>query len=132
MNLLSSELFSDLRELDITGGEPLLRKDLSQLFEEILRLKKTNLGKLKSISVITNGLLTDRVLNDTETILKGLRAGEMDLVVVCAMDGIGKIHDKVRNCPNAWEKVNEIIHGLMVLRKRYPNLIIGLKTSGKN
>jgi MoaA/NifB/PqqE/SkfB family radical SAM enzyme len=129
VNLLSSELFSDLRELDITGGEPFLRKDLPRLFDEILRLKKFTLGKLKSIAVTTNGLLTDRVLNDTETILKELKAGGMDLVVVCAMDGIGNIHDKVRNYPNAWEKVNETIHGLTALRKRYPNLIIGLKTT---
>ena len=129
VNVLSAELFSDLRELDITGGEPFLRKDLPQLFREILRLKKINLGKLRSIAVTTNGLLTDRVITVTETILKELKAGAMDLVVVCAMDGIGSIHDKVRNYPNAWEKVNETIHGLMDLRKRHSNLIIGLKTT---
>jgi MoaA/NifB/PqqE/SkfB family radical SAM enzyme len=32
INLLSSDLFSDLRELDITGGEPFLREDLPDLF----------------------------------------------------------------------------------------------------
>ena len=28
LDLLSDDLFADLRELDITGGEPFLRKDL--------------------------------------------------------------------------------------------------------
>jgi MoaA/NifB/PqqE/SkfB family radical SAM enzyme len=129
INLLSSDLLSDLRELDITGGEPFLRKDLTELFREICRLKKENLGKLKSIAVTTNGLLTERVLDATETILKDLKTVRMDLVVVCAMDGIGDIHDKVRNYRDAWKKANETIQGLKELRERYPNLIIGLKTT---
>lgn len=129
IKLLSSDLFLDLRELDITGGEPFLRKDLPQLFFEICRLKKKNLGKLKSIAVTTNGLLTERVLKATETILKKLKAAGLDLVVVCAMDGIGDIHDRVRNYRDAWKKVNETVQGLKKLRESYPNLIIGLKTT---
>ena len=129
VRLLSSDVLSDLRELDITGGEPFLRKDLPELFGEICRLKKENLRNLKSIAVTTNGLLTERVLETTETIVKDLKADRMDLVVVCAMDGIGEIHDKVRNYHDAWKKVNETIQGLKELRKRYPNLIIGLKTT---
>ena len=130
ISLLSSDLFSDLRELDITGGEPFLRKDLPELFREICALKKSqNLPKLRSIAVTTNGLLTARVLKATETILKDLKAGGMDLVVVCAMDGIGVIHEKVRNYRDAWKKVNITVQGLRKLREPYPNLIIGLKTT---
>ena len=129
VRLLSSDSLSDLRELDITGGEPFLRKDLPELFEEICRLKKENLRNLKSIAVTTNGLLTKRVLEATEIIVKDLKADRIDMVVVCAMDGIGEIHNKVRNYHDAWKKVNETIQGLKKLRKRYPNLIIGLKTT---
>ena len=32
LDLLSDVVFTDLRELDITGGEPFLRKDLLDLF----------------------------------------------------------------------------------------------------
>ena len=129
IELLSSNLFSDLRELDITGGEPFLRKDLPDLFSGICRLKQKNLLKLRSIAVTTNGLLTEQVLDATETILKALKASGLDLVMVCAMDGIGKVHDKVRGYKNAWKKVNETVQGLKMLRKRYPNLLIGLKTT---
>ncbi len=129
INLLSSNLFSDLRELDITGGEPFLRKDLPELFREICRLKNKNLRKLRSIAVTTNGLLTERVPDAVETILKDLEIAGLDLVVVCAMDGIGDIHDRIRNFKDAWKKVNETIQRLKELRKSYPNLIIGLKTT---
>ena len=127
--LLSSPLFSDLRELDITGGEPFLRKDLPGLFSEICRLKKRNLRKLKSVAITTNGLLTERVQAAAGTILEEMKAVGIDFVVVCAMDGIGGIHDKVRNTEDAWKKVNETIQGLKGLREQYSNLIIGLKTT---
>ena len=129
MHFLSSDLFSDLRELDVTGGEPFLRKDLLDLFTGICELKQGNLRTLQSIAVTTNGFLTHRVLECTEAILQRLEERHIDLVMVCAMDAIGEIHDKIRNYKDAWLKVNETIEGLKRLREKFPNLIIGLKTT---
>ena len=47
VRLLSSDLFHDLRELDITGGEPFLRRDLLDLFEGVCELKLENLKRLQ-------------------------------------------------------------------------------------
>jgi MoaA/NifB/PqqE/SkfB family radical SAM enzyme len=129
VKLLSSDLFADLRELDITGGEPFIKKDLPDLFAGICELKKTSLKALKSIAVTTNGLLTEKVLTHTEKILPKLQKKNLELVMVCAMDAVGNIHDKIRNYKNAWLKVNETIEGLIKLKEKYPNLIIGLKTT---
>jgi len=129
VKLLSSDLFADLRELDITGGEPFIKKDLPDLFAGICELKKTSLKALKSIAVTTNGLLTEQVLTHTEKILPKLQKKNLELVMVCAMDAVGNIHDKIRNYKNAWSKVNETIEGLIKLKEKYTNLIIGLKTT---
>jgi MoaA/NifB/PqqE/SkfB family radical SAM enzyme len=129
VKLLSSDLFADLRELDITGGEPFIKKDLPDLFAGICELKKTSLKALKSIAVTTNGLLTEQVLAHTEKILPKLEKKNLELVMVCAMDAVGNIHDKIRNYKNAWSKVNETIEGLVKLKEKHPNLIIGLKTT---
>mgnify|MGYP001826642540 FL=1 len=129
VKLLSSDLFADLRELDITGGEPFIKKDLPDLFAGICELKKTSLKALKSIAVTTNGLLTEQVLTHTEKILPKLKKKNLELVMVCAMDAVGNIHDKIRNYKNAWSKVNETIEGLVKLKEKHPNLIIGLKTT---
>lgn len=129
LKLLSSELLQDLRELDVTGGEPFLRKDLPDLFEGICRLKERNLRELKSVAITTNGLLPGRVLKDTERILCVLRENRIDLVVACAMDGVGETHDRIRNFEGAWSKVNETIERLIKLRERFANLIIGIKTT---
>jgi MoaA/NifB/PqqE/SkfB family radical SAM enzyme len=129
IHLLSLDLLSDVRELDITGGEPFLRNDLPDLFIAICELKHKNLRALKSIAVTTNGLLTHRVLDFTEMIVQKLKNENIDLVMVCAMDAIGEVHEKIRNYKDAWAKVNETVKGLKRLRERFSNLIIGLKTT---
>lgn len=129
IHFLSSDLLSDLRELDITGGEPFLRDDLPQFFSGICKLKQKNLKSLQSIAVTTNGFLTGRVLDCLQEILPKLRDRNIDLVMVCAMDAIGDIHEKIRNYPDAWSKVNETIQGLKRLRETFSNLVIGLKTT---
>jgi MoaA/NifB/PqqE/SkfB family radical SAM enzyme len=127
--LLSSELFSDVRELDVTGGEPFLRDDLSDLFDAVCELKQKNLRALQSIAVTTNGLLTDRVLTTTKKILPALRKEGLDLVVVCAMDAVGELHNRIRNYKDAWSKVSKTIEELVRLRDEHPNMIVGLKST---
>lgn len=129
INLLSSSFFSDLRELDITGGEPFLRNDLLELIKGISSLGDRHCRKLKSLAITTNGFLTQRVLEETEKILKKLTPKGIQLIMALAMDGIGEIHDHIRNYKDAWKKVNETIQGLRQFRESSKSLILGLKTT---
>ena len=129
LELLSDSFLSDVRELDITGGEPFLLDDIDLLFSGISSLKQTNLKKLKSVAITTNGFLTGRVLEKTEKILRDFKKSGIDLVMVCAMDAVGEIHERIRNVKDAWNKVNNTIEGLVGLRGRYPNLVTGIKTT---
>ena len=127
--LLSRDLFADVVELDITGGEPFLRSDLADLLTAVCKLKKRHLASLKSIAVTTNGFLTRRVLEESRKILFEARRQGVDLVMVCAMDAVGEVHDAVRRYPGGWCRVDQTIHGLNRLRTDFSNLIIGLKTT---
>jgi MoaA/NifB/PqqE/SkfB family radical SAM enzyme len=129
INLLSSPFFSELRELDVTGGEPFLRKDLLELIDGLSHLKDDHLRKIKSFAITTNGFLTRRILESTEKMLEILESKEIHLIMALAMDGIGEVHDKIRNYKDAWTKVNETIQGLKHLRRSMKNLVIGLKTT---
>lgn len=129
LRFLSDDFLSDVRELDITGGEPFILDDIDYLFKGISGLKSRNLKKLQSVAVTTNAFLTDRVLEKTEKILKQFKKAGIELVMVCAMDAIGDIHEQIRNVKEAWQKVNSTINGLLLLRDKYPNLILGLKTT---
>jgi MoaA/NifB/PqqE/SkfB family radical SAM enzyme len=129
IRLLSSPLFSDLRELDVTGGDPFLRKDLLELINGLSHLKDDSLRKIRSVAITTNGFLTDCILEFTEKMVETLGQRGIDLVMVCAMDGVGEIHDKIRNYKDAWTTVNNTIQGLKHFRRTKKNLVIGLKTT---
>ncbi len=127
--LLKRDLFHDLVELDITGGEPFLRDDLDDMLTAVCAMPHSRLRSLRSIAVTTNGFLTRRVLAACRRILPAARRAGIDLVMVCAMDAVGEAHDAIRGYPGGWRRANQTIQGLMDLRAEFPNLVIGLKTT---
>lgn len=129
ITLLGQPAFQHLKELDVTGGEPFLREDLTSLMQGISELKTTRLHELRSVAITTNGFLTDKVLSATTVIARNMKKVGLDLVVVLAMDGIGKIHDRIRNVSNGWQKLAATMDGLTGLRRELDNIIIGLKTT---
>jgi len=129
LSMLASPSLADLRELDVTGGEPFLRDDLIDFFEGLCRLKETRLRQLRAVAVTTNGFLTQKVTTAVTDIVDRLARRNIELVMVCAMDAAGPVHDSIRNVKNAWQKVNATIQGLIDLRRHFPNLIIGVKTT---
>jgi MoaA/NifB/PqqE/SkfB family radical SAM enzyme len=129
VTLLSSDLLADLRELDITGGEPFLRDDLVSLIHRICELKGTHLTRLRSVAVTTNGVLGERVVGMVARMLEPARAAGLELIIVCALDAVDNTHDKIRRYEGAWQRVDACIAGLVELRSRYANLIVGVKTT---
>lgn len=129
IDILSSPVFSELVELDLTGGEPHLRDDLVNIVLRIAHLKKDRLSRLRSIIITSNGFLTGRILASYREIMSALRGTNVDLVSVVSLDGIGEIHDLVRGTPGAFRLASETLAGLSELKKEYPNLIVGIKTT---
>jgi len=129
LSLLSKDLFTELVELDITGGEPFLRKDLADLLTGVCKLTAHHLTLLKSIAITTNGFLTKRVVRETKKILMETGQRKIGVVMVCAMDAMGDVHDTVRRYPGGWQRVHRTIQELNRLRADFPNLVVGLKTT---
>jgi MoaA/NifB/PqqE/SkfB family radical SAM enzyme len=129
IDLLSRPLFSELVELDLTGGEPHLRDDLVDMVLGISRLKKSSLPRLRSIIIASNGLLPRQIISNYQRILEGLRDTNIDLVSVNSIDGIGGTHDLIRGTRGAFELATKTISGLLELRKEYSNYLIGIKTT---
>jgi len=127
--LLSSPELRHLRELDLTGGEPFLRKDLGELLQLICDLQPTHFPELRTLAITTNGILTGRVLEITRGIIGLLQDRGIDLVLACGMDAVGEIHDRIRNFPGAWENLQKTLDELYHLRTIHPNLVLGVKTT---
>jgi len=73
----------------VTGGEPLLRKDLFEVMSYA-----SSLGF--PWGMVTNGYLVNK------EIVQKLKASGLRTVVV-SIDGIGKVHDQFRNTPGAYK-----------------------------
>lgn len=129
IDLLSRPLFSELVELDLTGGEPHLRDDLVDIVLGIGGLKKSSLPRLRSIIIASNGLLHRQIISNHQRILEGLRDTNIDLVSVSSIDGIEQTHDLIRGTKGAFELATKTLNRLLELRREYPNFLIGVKTT---
>lgn len=112
LGFLRQPVFRHVKELDVTGGEPFLRDDLSEFLAGVSRLKKTALPELRSVAVTTNGFLSERVLAGTTTAATAMKESGLDLVVVLAMDAVGEVHDRIRNVKGGWQRLNNTIDSL--------------------
>ncbi len=89
---------------DLSGGEPLLRKDLN-----VLAKRAASHGCL--VSMNTNGtLLNERRVDEVADVFD---------VVVVSLDGPKEVHDKIRGVPGTYDKAVEAIrllkaHGVKV------------------
>src|SRR5512136_75219 len=129
LKLLESPVLSELKELDITGGEPFLRNDIVELLLGIGSLKSTHLKRLCSVAITTNGFLTDKVLKDVGAAIAPLEQAGVTLVFACGFDAVGEVHDRIRNFKGGWERLNTTIEGLKALREKHPSLVLGIKTT---
>jgi MoaA/NifB/PqqE/SkfB family radical SAM enzyme len=129
LSVLRSPILHDLRELDITGGEPFLRDDIEELLLGIGDLYGSNLTRLSSVAITTNGFLTDRILEVIGRVAPAYRDEGLGLVFACGLDAIGEKHDLIRRYKDGFARLDRTIDGLIGLRERYGNLVIGAKTT---
>jgi MoaA/NifB/PqqE/SkfB family radical SAM enzyme len=93
------KLPSNLRFINITGGEPFVRKDISEIIEVIR-------PKTKRIVISTNGFFTDRIIN--------LCKKYPDLGIRISIEGLQKTNDAIRGIPHGFDRG---FRTLLALRK---------------
>ncbi len=116
-----SETAPQFNKLWLSGGEPFMRDELV----EIIKLFYDN-NKIKEISLPTNGLLTDRIVEWTGRILD--LCSDMRILLNFSLDGIGATHDKIRGVPGNFKKT---IRTMELIKQKYPNhpdLIVNVAT----
>jgi Fe-coproporphyrin III synthase len=107
-----SETMPPITDLWLSGGEPTLRRDVSDVIDTFVR----NNG-VKRVIIPTNGLIKSRVFDIVDCAL-GNNPG-IDLYLNIALDGYGKTHDKIRGVPGNWEKALDCIEWLYPLKEKY-------------
>jgi len=110
-----------LNILGISGGEPFLREDLS----EIIKVFYKNCQPIV-IDLPTNGFFTDVIIKQTENIMPFIKNTILDLQL--SLDGPEHIHDEIRGLKGSFENLKETYKNLLPLRRKYRNLKIKICT----
>ncbi len=98
-----AELPRTLKEINVSGGEPFLRKDLPEIVENI----KKACPKAKLV-FSTNGLLTKKIVSDMRKIKKLFPKA----AVRVSIDGTQKTHDRIRGVKGAFKKAIATLRAL--------------------
>lgn len=110
---------------NLSGGEPFLRHDLPNIVELACRYLKPRV-----VHTPTNAILTDRIIGDTEEIIKIVRRYDeaVPVTVKPSIDGVGRLHDEIRGVKGNFECLLKTIEGLKRLEERYGNFHLELGT----
>ena len=107
-----SRTMPSITDLWLSGGEPTLRHDASQIIDLFVR----NNG-VQRLIIPTNGLVKARVCQIVDEAL-GTHP-ELELYLNVALDGQGETHDRIRGVPGHWEKTLDCIDELYPLKDKY-------------
>jgi len=92
--------FPEVVRLNITGGEPFIKEDLSEILDVVK-------PKAKRVVISSNGLLTKRTLE--------VMSRHRDVGIRLSFDGIGDTHDRIRGVKGIHQKALETLKGLKAL-----------------
>jgi MoaA/NifB/PqqE/SkfB family radical SAM enzyme len=107
-----SQTMPPITDLWLSGGEPTLRHDASEIIDTFIR----NNG-VRRLIIPTNGLVKSRVFEIVDLALG--RHPDLDLYLNIALDGYERTHDRIRGVPGHWEKTLDCIKTLYPLKEKY-------------
>jgi len=107
-----SKTMPSITDLWLSGGEPTLRHDASEIIDMFVR----NNG-VRRLIIPTNGLVKSRVYEIVDRALGSHRS--LDLYLNIALDGQGETHDRIRGVPGHWEKTLDCIEELYPLKDKF-------------
>jgi len=115
------KLPKSLKDVNISGGEPFLRKDLTEI---VIMVK--NACPRARVVISSNGFLTELVLLQMQKILKI----KPDIGIAISIDGLDEMHNEIRGIPDGFERCMATIDGLKKMGMK--NIRIGFTVTERN
>jgi len=100
------KLPEELKSVNITGGEPFLRRDLPEVIG-IIKKRCHN----PRIVISSNGFQTDLIIKQ----MKAIQEVSDRVGIRISLDGVGEMHDKVRGVEGVFEKCMTTLKALKAL-----------------
>lgn len=116
-----SKSMDDFFILLVSGGEPFIRDDLSDICHIFYRN-----NHVRSIYIPTNGLLRDDILKKTRHILN--KCPGAHITVGVSLDGMEKTHDNLRGMQGGFKKTLKTLDDIILLRHGFNNFSVGVNS----
>ena len=114
-----SNLSGSLKNVNLTGGEPLLRNDFYEIVQEYFN--KTNID---SVFVTTNGFFTDKTLKVANDFIQDKRYDGKKIVFSVSLDNFPEKHDENRRIKGLFERAINTYNKLTELNN--PKIIVNV------
>ncbi len=111
----SSPFWRYIENANVSGGEPTTRNDLV----DICRVMLDTLPRLRKFGLNTTGLTPHRAIPMLTDIVKLCAERDVIFSFRVSIDGVGQMHNDVRQVPHGFEKANETIRAMQALQKHY-------------
>lgn len=110
-----SESLGRIENLNLSGGEPFLRKDFAEICRKFITQNET-----RQIYVPTNGYFTQKTV---DAIKATMEESSLELFVAeLSLDGLGEYHDKFRVSPGSFKRSMETYDALAKLQEDDPRI----------
>ncbi len=119
--ILADPLFREIENLNINGGEFTLRNDLA----EVIQTAINRLARLKRISMVSNGLMTDQLIRQVEQVRHICVENKIAFSISISMHGLYEVEDQIYGMRGAFDKQLASISGLQEMAAQ-GNLELGL------
>jgi MoaA/NifB/PqqE/SkfB family radical SAM enzyme/polysaccharide pyruvyl transferase WcaK-like protein len=106
--ILADPLFSGVRSVDLTGGEPTLRGDLPAIGRAIVEC----LPKLAEVQLSTNAMDSPTVIRRATALADTFQVAGVRFTVSVSVDGVGNDHDRIRGVEGNFASAVEVIRTL--------------------
>jgi MoaA/NifB/PqqE/SkfB family radical SAM enzyme len=120
--VFDNPFWSNVENLNISGGEPTTRNDLPELVEMFQR----RLPRLRKIGINTTGITHHRAIPMLTRIVEFCAAKGLLISIRVSLDGIGETHAQVRNVKNAFDKAGTTIAAMQALAEKPDNFQFGI------
>jgi MoaA/NifB/PqqE/SkfB family radical SAM enzyme len=111
-----------VEHLNISGGEPTTRNDLPELTELLIR----RLPRTRKVGINTTGLTPHRAIPQLTRIVEFCASRDLPVSIRVSLDGIGDIHDQVRQVKRGFYKAGETITAMEALARKHDNFQFGI------
>jgi MoaA/NifB/PqqE/SkfB family radical SAM enzyme len=120
--VMAKPFWGAVENLNISGGEPTTRNDLPEMVELFHR----HLPRLRKIGINTTGLTPHRAIPMLTRVVEFCATQGTLISIRVSLDGIGDIHNQVRDVKNGFDKACKTIEAMQALADKHGNFQFGI------